>query len=405
MRFDRAVLFIIVTVFLDTVGFGIILPVTPDLIRELTGLGLSEASRYGGWLAFTYALMQFVCAPILGGLSDRFGRRPVLLLSLFALGVDYLIMGFAPTLAWLFVGRTLAGMAGASFTTAYAFLADVSPPEKRAQNFGLVGGAFGLGFIAGPAIGGLLPAFGPRAPFFASAAVAGINLCFGLFVLPESLRPELRRPFAWARANPVGTLVQLARHPVVLGLSLVVFLWQLGHQVLPSVWNFYTMLKFQWSQAAVGYSLAYAGLVMAIGQGALTRVLIPWLGGQRRAAFLGLLGGAFIYFGYAFSSESWMLYACMTFWFLAAVAYPSLNAIMSARVPPNAQGELQGGLASLMSLSAIVGPPVMTQVFAHYSGAQAEFVFPGAPFFAAGLLALGSVMLYVISLRATDRPG
>src|SRR2546422_6162204 len=287
-----AVIFTFMPVLVDTIGLGMILPVVPDLIRELTGEGLSRASTYGGWLWFAYAVMQFFCAPVLGNLSDRFGRRPVILFSLLALGLDYLIMGLAPTIAWLFVGRTVSGMAGASYSPAYAYLADISLPEKRAQNFGIVGAGFGMVFIIGPAIGALPGELGPRAPFFAAAGFALLNFAFGCLVLPESLAPELRRSFELRRATPLGTLLQMRKSPAVIGLAAALFLWQLGHQVLPSTWAFYTMLKFQWSEAAVGASLAFVGTIMAIGQGGLTRVSIPRLG-ERRTALAGpLFGGA-----------------------------------------------------------------------------------------------------------------
>ena len=393
-----AVVFIFITVLIDTIGFGIIIPVTPELIMELTGEELSRAAIYGGWLWFVFAAMQFFCAPVLGNLSDRFGRRPVILLSLFALGLDYLVMGLAPTLAWLFVGRTIAGVAGAAYTPAYAYLADVSPPEKRAQNFGLIGAAFGMGFILGPAIGGLLGGLGSRAPFFAAAGLSLLNLIFGYAVLPESLSLEARRPFSLARANPLGTLLQMGRYPVVLGLAGALFLWQLAHQVLPSTWSFYTMLKFQWSEAQVGGSLAAVGVIMAISQGLLTRVLIPRLS-ERRSALIGLLFGAVAFLGYAYATQGWMLYGWMLAWFPAALVYPSLNALMSQQVPATSQGELQGGVASLYSLSSIAGPPVMTQLFGHFSASQARFYFPGAAFFFAALLALGSAVLFLRVLR------
>ncbi|MBI1950748.1 MAG: TCR/Tet family MFS transporter [Acidobacteria bacterium] len=394
-----AVLFIFTTVLLDTIGFGIILPVLPALIMELTGEGLSRASIYGGWLWFVYAVMQFFCAPVLGNLSDRFGRRPVILFSLLALGLDYLIMGLAPALVWLFAGRTVAGMAGASFTPAYAYLADVSPPEKRAQNFGLVGAAFGVGFILGPATGGLLGEIGPRAPFFAAAGLALLNATFGWFVLPESLAPESRRPFDLKRANPVGTLLQVRRYPSVIGLAAALFLWQLGHQVLPSTWSFYTMLQFQWSEAAVGASLAFVGIIMAISTGGLTRVLVPRLG-ERQAALAGLLSGATAYFGYALATRGWMMYAWMLTWLFAGLVHPSMMAIMSRKIPADAQGELQGGVASLYSISTIVGPPLMTQIFGYFSADRAPLRLPGAAFICAALLALGGALLLLRAIRA-----
>lgn len=396
-----AIVFIFITVLIDTIGFGIILPVLPELIMQLTGTGLSQAARYGGWLYFVYAVTQFFCAPVIGNLGDRFGRRPVLLSALFALGVDYLVMGFAPGLAWLFVGRFIAGIAGASYVPAYAYIADISPPEKRAQNFGLLGAAFGIGFVLGPSIGGLLGSFGPRTPFFAAAALALLNATFGLFAVPESLPRERRRTFEWSRANPFGALIQLRKQPVVVSLAGVAFLWLLGHQVLPSIWAFYTMLRFDWSEAAIGWSLAASGIVMAISQGGLTRVLIPKLGGEQRAALVGLLSGAAVYCCYAFAPHGWVLYVGIMGWGLAAMSWPSLNALMSQQVPANAQGELQGALASLSSVAAVLGPPLMTQLFGRFSAPDAVVYFPGAPFFAAALLALASA---IILLQVSKSP-
>lgn len=385
------------TVLVDSIGFGIILPVMPELIMELTGVELSASAVYGGWLAFSFALVQFFCAPILGNLSDRFGRRPVLLFCLLAFGIDYIIMGSARSMAWLFAGRLVSGIAGASFTPAYACIADISPPDKRAQNFGLVGAAFGFGFIAGPAIGGLLGALGPRAPFFAAATLALLNFAFGYFALPETLRPESRRAFDLKRANPLGTLLQMRKYPAVLGIAGAVFLWQLSHQVLPSTWAYFTMYRFGWSEAAVGASLAFAGAALVIGQGVLARRLIPALGGERRAAVVGLLTGAAAYVGYATATAGWMVYAWMLTWFVVCLAYPSMNALMSRQIPPSAQGELQGGVASIYSLSSIVGPPIMTQLFGYFSSSRAPFRFPGAAFAASALMALGSVTLLMLT--------
>jgi MFS transporter, DHA1 family, tetracycline resistance protein len=400
---DAAFVFIFVTVLVDATGFGIILPVLPRLIMQLTGAGVDGAAAYGGWLSFVYALMQFFCAPVLGNLSDAKGRRPVLLFSLFALGCDYLIMGCAPALGWLFAGRMIAGIAGASFTPAYAYVADITPAEKRAQSFGLMGAAFGGGFIAGPAIGGLLGGLGPRAPFFTAAAVALANATLGYFALPESLPRERRRAFQWARANPLGTLAQVRTHPVVRVLLAALFLWQLAHQVLPSTWAFYTISKFHWTSAEVGYSLAFVGALMAIAQGALTRVLIPWLGGERRAALAGMAAAVLAYLGYAFATAGWMMYAVGLTTFLFALTYPSMNALLSQRIPANAQGELQGAVACLYSLSAIIGPPLMTQVFAHFSAPAAPVHFPGAAFVTAAALTAGCAALFVRALRRARR--
>lgn len=384
----RAIFFIFVTLLLDSISFGIVIPVLPALIMQLTGKGLGAAATYGGWLAFVFAAMQFLCAPLLGNLSDRYGRRPVLLLCMLALGLDYLVMGFAPRLEWLFIGRLIAGVTGATFAPAYAYIADVSPPEKRAQNFGLLGAAFGMGFILGPAIGGLLGTLGPRAPFFVAAGFALLNVTFGFFALPESLPPEARRPFQWSRANPLGTLRQMRRYPIVLGLASAAFLWQLGHQVLPSVWPFYVMLRFNWSSAGVGYSLAASGVMMAISQGLLTRKLIPALGGERRAAMVGLFAGIAVYLCYAFATQGWMLYVGILGWSIGALAWPSINSILSQEIPASAQGELQGGLASLVSLASILGPLMMTQLFGYAAGAAAPVHFPGAPFLLAAILTL-----------------
>jgi len=400
---NGALVFLFIAVLVDSIGFGIILPVLPQLIMQLTGVSVDRAAGYGGWLSFVYALMQFFCAPVLGNLSDQFGRRPVLLFALFALGCDYFIMGFAPAIGWLFLGRAIAGVAGASFTPAYAYVADITAPERRAQTFGLLGAAFGIGFIVGPGIGGLLSHFGPRAPFFCAGAIALANATLGYCALPESLPPGARRPFHWARANPLGTLRQMRRYPQVLLLLGALFLWQLAHQVLPSTWAFYTIFRFHWSSDQVGYSLVFVGTVMAIAQGMLTRVLIPWLGGERRAALAGMAGGLLAYLGYAFASAGWMMYVVSLTTLVFALTFPSLNALNSQQIPADAQGELQGAVASIYSLAAILGPPLMTQVFAHFSAAGAVPYFPGAAFLTAALLVCACAMLFLRALRHAPR--
>jgi DHA1 family tetracycline resistance protein-like MFS transporter len=398
-----AFVFIFIAVLVDSIGFGIILPVLPRLIMDLTGVTVDRAAAYGGWLAFVYAVLQFFCAPVLGNLSDRFGRRPVLLFALFALGCDYLVMGFAPVIGWLFAGRAIAGVAGASFTPAYAYVADISTPEKRAQNFGLMGAAFGLGFILGPAIGGLLGAFGPRAPFFTAGVIALANGMLGLVALPESLAQAARRPFEWRRANPLGTLRQIAKFPAVAWLLGALFLWQLGHQVLPSTWAFYTISKFHWTSAEVGYSLAFVGALMAVAQGLLTRVLIPSLGGERRAAAAGMAAAGIAYLGYALVPAGWMMYLVSLSTFVFALTFPSMNALASRQIPANAQGELQGAVASLYSLSLIFGPPLMTQVFGYFSRPDAVVYFPGAAFLTAALLTLLCGVLFGKAMRLAPR--
>ena len=402
---SHALAFIAVTLLLDTIGFGLIMPVYPRLLVELTGAGLSRAAVYGGWLGFMYAATQFVCAPILGNLSDRFGRRRVLLFAIGALGIDYVIMGLAPTLAWLFVGRTIAGAAGASFTPAYAYVADISPPEKRAQNFGVIGASFGIGFIVGPAIGGLLGTLGSRAPFFAAAILSLLNFTYGIFVLPESLPPAKRRAFRWRRANPLGTLVQMRKHPVVLGLLVSLFLWALGNQVMPTTWAFYTKLRFGWSEAMIGASFAVVGVVMASSQVIVMRFLVPRLG-ERRTALIGIVSGTLGYVGFGLATASWMMFAILITWFFAAIVMPTTNALMSHRISPDAQGELQGAVASLFSLSAILGPPLMTQLFAHFTAPDASVHVPGAAFLAAGVLAIGCLVIFWLSTRQpASEPG
>ena len=307
---SAAVGFIFITLLLDVIGFGIIIPVIPKLIMGLSGKDLSHASQIGGWLMFAYAIMQFTFAPILGGLSDQYGRRPILLGSLFGFGIDYLFSAFAPTIGWLFVGRMIAGIMGSSFTTASAYIADVSPPEKRSQNFGLIGAAFGLGFIIGPAIGGFLGAYGPRAPFIAAACLAFLNWLYGLFILPESLKPENRRAFDWKRANPVGTLSQLRKYPIISGLLVSLVLLYIAAWAVQGGWSYYTMEKFQWDERMVGISLSVVGLITAIVQAGLIRIIIPKLG-QQRGVYVGLSLYCFGFLCFAFATKGWMMFAAL----------------------------------------------------------------------------------------------
>ncbi|MDE2134840.1 MAG: TCR/Tet family MFS transporter [Alphaproteobacteria bacterium] len=410
----HALVFIFITIFIDITGLGIIIPVAPKLIAELAHVGLSDAARYGGWLFFVYAGMQFLFAPVIGNLSDRFGRRPVLILSLVAIAIDYAITGLAPTIVWLFVARVLSGMAGASYTTAGAYIADVTPPEKRAANFGLIGAAFGLGFIVGPAIGGILGEYGTRLigydgahlssyaaaglafakwilgahgvrlPFFVSAALAFSNALYGFLVLAESLPKESRRKFEIWRANPLGALVALRRFPFVLPLCGVIVLMRIAHDSNPATWTYYTMLKFHWTTAQVGYSLMAVGAITALVYGGLTRVAIPLLG-EVRAVYLGLAAAATAFAGYAFATEGWMLYAWMVVGSLAGLAAPALSAIMSKEVGPTEQGELQGAIASVGSLTSVGAPLAMSYLFAFFTSRAAPFYFPGAAFLAASL--------------------
>lgn len=392
----HAVAFILATVLIDVIGLGITIPVAPRLIGELADVGMSEAARIGGWLMFVYAAMQFVFAPVIGNLSDRYGRRPLLIFSLAMLGVDYLIVGFAPSLFWLFLGRFLSGIAGASFSTASAYIADITPPEKRAANFGLLGAAFGVGFMIGPALGGVLGDISVRLPFFVSAALALLNAVYGLFVLRESLPVERRRTFEWKRANPLGALLALKRFPVLLGLAGVLILMRFAHDSSPATWTYYTMLRFHWSMKEVGLSLMASGLVTAIAYGGLTRVLIPRLG-ETRSAYIGLFAGAVGFLGFAFASKGWMLYAFMPIFALMALVMPSLNAKMSKIVSPSEQGELQGALTSLGSLTSVAAPPFMSNLFAYFTGPAAPVYFPGAAFTAASLCLIAAALLFRIT--------
>jgi DHA1 family tetracycline resistance protein-like MFS transporter len=396
----RALAIVLTAVLIDTIGFGIIIPVMPDLIVDLTHTSLPEAARLSGWLLGVFAATQFLFGPVMGGLGDRFGRRPVILLSMFAFGLDYLVMGVAPNLTWLFVSRALAGIAGAIYVPAVAYIADITPPERRAQNFGLIGAAFGMGFVIGPAIGGMLGSLGPRAPFFAAAALALLNCGAGFFLLPESLAADRRRPFSLARANPFGTFASIARHRGALTLFAAWFLWMLAHQSYPSTWAFYGKLKFGWSDRAVGASLAYAGLTMALAQAFVTRRLIPAIG-ERRAILLGLSVGLVAFLGNALVPQGWMVYAVLTVGAFQGLVFPSMNSTLSRSVAADAQGELQGGVASLQSVAAIIGPLLMTHTLAHFTRPGAPIHFPGAAFLLAAALTLGSLLVIVLFARGS----
>ena len=398
----RALAVVLATLFLDVIGFGIVMPVMPDLITTLTGAPLGEAARIGGWLLGSFAGMQFLFGPVMGGLGDRFGRRPVLLACLVAFGIDYIVMGLAPNIAWLFASRALAGMAGASFVPASAYVADITPPERRAQNFGLIGAAFGLGFVVGPSLGGLLGQIGVRVPFFAAGALALVNAGLGYFLLPESLPVGRRRPFTIARANPFGTFAAIARHRGTLPLFAAWFLWMLAHQSYPSTWAFYTKLKFGWSEAAIGLSLGYTGLLMALGQAFVSRRLIPAIG-ERRAILLGLTLGLVGFTGNALAPQGWMVYVVMTFAALQGLVFPSMNSTLTRLVAHDQQGELQGGVASLQSMASILGPPVLTGAFQHFTRSDVRPWLPGAPYFMAAALTLAAMAVVTFLARGVFR--
>ncbi|MBS1506214.1 MAG: TCR/Tet family MFS transporter [Bacteroidetes bacterium] len=399
-----AVGFIFITLLLDVTGWGIIIPVMPNLVRELLGgsagtlASVSDAATYGGWLISSYAITQFFCAPIVGGLSDRYGRRPVLLGSLFGFGVDFLFLGFAPTIEWLFVGRIIAGVMGASFSTAGAYIADISTPENKAQNFGMMGAAFGLGFIIGPVLGGLLGSYGSRVPFFAAAGLALLNFLYGYFILPESLKEENRRAFTWKRANPIGTFKSLFRFKVIVGLFVSLALVNIAGHAIQSNWSYYTIEKFKWTPKLIGISLGVVGIVFSIVQGGLIRVIIPKLG-QQRSVYVGLGLYALGFLLYAFATEGWMMYAFTVVYCFGGIAGPALQGIMSGILPPSEQGELQGGFTSLMSAASIIGPPIMNNLFAYFTGPDAPIYFPGAAMLLGAILTLLSAVWARESLK------
>jgi len=387
-----AVGFIFITLLIDVMGWGLIIPVMPKLISELKGIQVNEASAYGAWLLSAYAITQFLFAPIIGNLSDKFGRRPVLLTSMLGFGIDYLFLALAPTYGWLFVGRIIAGFTGASFTTAAAYIADVSTAETRTKNFGMIGAAFGLGFVIGPALGGLLAGFGVRAPFYAAAGLCLLNALYGYFVLPESLSKDHRRPFEWKRANPFGSLRFLQKTPGIGSLAISYFLIYLAAQAVQGNWNFFTIYRFKWTEGMVGISLAVVGLLVGAVQAGLTRVINPRLGNEK-SIYLGLLLYSTGLILFAFATQGWMMFAFLIPYCLGGIAGPSLQATLAQHVPPSQQGELQGALTSLMSLTTIIGPLMMNNLFTFFTGKNAPFHFPGISFLLAAMFMLLSVLI------------
>jgi DHA1 family tetracycline resistance protein-like MFS transporter len=390
--------FIFFTVLIDVIGLGIIIPVLPALIEQLIHDDASMASHYASLLLFAYAFMQFLFSPVLGSLSDKFGRRPILLFSLLGLGINYLFHAIAPTIAWLFVGRIFAGMAGASFTTAYAYISDISAPEKKSQNFGLVGAAFGLGFILGPMIGGLTSSWGIRAPFLIAAGLSGLNLLYGFIIPPESLVKEKRRPFDWKRANPVGSLTHLRKYPVVGGLIITFGLLYIASHAVQSNWPFFTAYRFHWNPLMIGLSLGFSGLLIIIVQGGLIRVVIPkW--GQKFAVYFGLSFWGVGMLLFAFASQGWMMFAFMVPYSLGGVAGPTVRGLISNQVPGNEQGELQGALTSLMGVTSIIGPLLMNNLFYYFTSANTHIHFAGAPFVMGALLIMLGIVFSVKTLN------
>ena len=390
--------FILLTVALDMIGIGLVIPVLPKLVTTMYGGTISDGSYVFGWFVASYALMQFIFSPILGNLSDRFGRRPIILASLLGAGLDYLLMAFAPNLAWLFVGRVIAGITGANISAANAYIADVSAPEDRAKNFGMIGACFGVGFIIGPALGGLLGAYGLRIPFIVAACLNLLNWLYGFFVLPESLAPEHRRSFDVKRANPFASLGQLGKYPVVLGLTATIALERLAHDTLPATWVLYTTYRFDWTERDNGLSLALVGIVYAIVQGALTGRIVSIIG-ERKAIIFGLLIGSLTFLAYGISTQSWMLYAAIIFGSIGSIAGPAMQAVITKMVSAAEQGAVQGIIASIQSVVAILGPLMATNLFGYFTSAAAPWKLPGAAFLAASLLVALAALMAIRNAR------
>lgn len=394
-----AVGFIFITLLIDITGWGLILPVVPKLIGELIHGDITEAATYGGWLGFAYAFTQFIFSPVIGNLSDKYGRRPILLISLFGFSLDYLLLAVAPSIGWLFAGRIIAGLTGASISTASAYIADVSTEETRTKNFGLIGAAFGLGFIIGPVIGGLLGHYGARIPFYVASVLCLLNFLYGYFILPESLDKSKRRPFDWKRANPIGSLKFLAKHPEISKLVIALTLIYIGLHAVQSNWHFFTMYQFNWSEMTVGLSLGMLGLLLGLVQGILIRWTAPQLG-EQKSIYYGLIFYALGLILFSFATEGWMMFMFLIPYSLGGICGPSLQSMISRNIPSNQQGELQGALASLVSATSIIGPPIMTNLFYYFTHDNAPFKCSGAPFLLASVLMIGSaIIIYYIGKK------
>lgn len=398
-----AIGFIFITLLVDVMGWGLIIPVMPRLIAELKHISINEASAYGGLLLSSFAITQFLFAPVIGNLSDKYGRRPVLLFSLLGFGIDYIILALAPDYGWLFVGRVIAGITGASFTTAAAYIADISTVETRAKNFGMIGAAFGLGFVIGPALGGLLAGWGTRAPFYAAAILCLLNTLYGYFVLPESLPQENRRAFEWKKANPFGSLQFLLHTPGIGKMALCFFLIYLASQAVQGNWNFFTIHRFGWKESMVGLSLAVVGVLVGAVQAGLTRVINPKIG-NTYSIYAGLLLYTLGLLLFAFASQTWMMFAFLIPYCLGGIANPSLQATIATYVAPNQQGQLQGALTSLMSLSTIVGPLIMNNLFTYFTSEKAPFYFPGVSFLLGALFMLTSAVIAFLIFQKKNDP-
>lgn len=398
MRNGHSLAFVLVTIFIDSVGFGLIMPVLPRLLMEVGQIELAETIGIGAWMGLAMAVAGFLAAPVLGNLSDAWGRRPVLLIALGGLAIDYLLLALASSLWLIFVGRVLSGLFGGSYGTAQAAIADMTPPDRRARSFGLVSAAFGVGFVIGPALGGLLAQFGPRAPFLAACGLALANFIYGLTVFPETLPRERRRPFTAARANPLGAWRVLRANPAMARAAVVLLFWQIASMVYPMTWSFWALARLNWSEAMIGISFAAVGVVIALSQTLLTGRLVARLG-ERDAATLGLVGAVMGFVGYALTVSTWMAFAMMAFIALQSLVQPSLMAILSRRAAPEAQGEVQGITAMIMGLGSIIAPIVLTAPLSYFAGNDAPVFFPGAAF----AIAAGFGVVALVLLRRLPR--
>ena len=392
-------MFVIITVAIDMLAFGLIIPVVPTLVQELGNISAERATLYIGGLGTTYAFMNFLFGPMLGALSDRFGRRPVLLASIATLSIDFLIMGFANSIWLLFLGRALSGISGATYSTANAYIADVTEPENRGKAFGMVGAAFGFGFIFGPVMGGILGEFDPRAPFFAAAALALLNFCYGFFVLPESLEEEPRRPFVPSRSNPFGAVKHFSKLPHVSWFLVSAGVFFLAHTVYPSTWPIHGEIRYDWSPKEIGLSLGLVGLGAAVVQAGLIGIALKRFGAVRTALY-GIIINALALFAYAFAGLGWVVFLIIPLGALGGVASPTLNSLMSTVTPKNAQGELQGASASLNSFAMIFGPMIMAGALFYFTEPGTPLHFPGAAFLLAGILTAFSIIPFLRGVEA-----
>ena len=383
---------------LDVLALGIIIPVLPRLVEDFLHGNTARAAQVYGLFGTTFAFMQFICSPVLGAVSDRFGRRPVILASNFGLGFDYILTALAPNLSWLFIARLISGITGASFTTAFAYIADVTPPEKRASSFGLIGAAWGLGFVLGPALGGVLGGINPRLPFWVAAALTLLNALYGLFILPESLPTERRQTFSWRRANPLGSLRLLRSHHELFGLATVNFLYYLAHQVLPSVFVLYAGYRYGWTATTIGLTLAVVGIGNIIVQGGLVRVIVPRIG-ERRSMLAGLFFGTAGFLIYGLANAGWLIFAGVPVFAFIGLFGPSSQGIMTRRVSPKEQGQLQGANSSIMGIAGMIGPGLFTLTFATFIGKRSDLHLPGAPFLLAAALMIAAAVLAARTTR------